>query len=568
MTGPRAILTRRALLLFAAAALALACSRLPLSGDTGTGAIAMPDRYSAAIAEEILDDGGNAVDAAIAAAFVLAVAYPEAGNIGGGGFMLLRIGVHAAFLDFREIAPAAATRDMYFDARGEIVDGASLNGHRAVAVPGTVAGLRAAHESYGTRPWRELLAPAIALAENGIEVPQLLVDRVRDESPRLAAVASFARYFGHLRAGQTYRQPELAAALQRIARQGAAGFYEGETARLIVDEMRRGGGIITADDLAAYRPQWREPLRTRWRDHEIFAAPPPSSGGFAIIQLLKMKDALAPSFAGLAHNSAQYIHLTAEMEKRVFADRAEYGGDPDFVRQPVEELIADDYVAARAAEVDPVAISKGSAVRPGLEGRSTAHFSIVDRDGNAVALTYTLNTDFGSGVVVEGGGFLLNNEMDDFSAKPGVANYYGVTGAEANAIAPGKRMLSSMSPTILVSDGRVSMVLGSPGGSTIITSVYQTIVNVLDFGMSAQEAVSATRFHHQLIPEDLVTYSVMKPLPEEVVGELTSRGYRAVPHEWEFGDLQLVLRRGDRWSAASDPRGRGKSRLLQDGDGS
>ena len=562
MTGPLAILTRRALLLVAATAVAVACTGTPPSRDNDTGAIAMPDRYSAAVAEEILDDGGNAVDAAIAAAFVLAVAYPEAGNIAGGGFMLLRFGGHAAFLDFREIAPAAATRDMYLDARGEIVDGASLNGHRAVAVPGTVAGLHAAHEKYGTRPWRELLAPAIALAENGIEVPQLLVDRVRDESPRLAAVAGFARHFGHLRAGQSYRQPELAAALRRIARHGAAGFYEGETARLIVDEMRRGGGIITADDLAAYRPHWREPLRSRWRDHEVLAAPPPSSGGFAVVQLLKMKDALAPSFAGLAHNSAQYIHLTAEMEKRVFADRAEYGGDPDFVRQPVEQLIADDYVAGRAAEVDPVAISKGSAVRPGLEGRSTSHFSIVDRDGNAVALTYTLNTDFGSGVVVQGGGFLLNNEMDDFSAKPGAANYYGVTGAEANAIAPGKRMLSSMSPTILVSDGRVSMVLGSPGGSTIITSVYQAIVNVLDFGMTAQQAVAATRFHHQLIPQDLVTYSVTRPLPEEVVRELRSRGYRAVPHEWEFGDLQLVLRTGDRWSAASDPRGRGESRVL------
>jgi gamma-glutamyltranspeptidase/glutathione hydrolase len=562
MTGPLAILTRRALLLVAATAVAAVCTGTPPSRDHDTGAIAMPDRYSAAVAEEILDDGGNAVDAAIAAAFVLAVSYPEAGNIGGGGFMLLRFGEHAAFLDCREVAPAAAMRDMYLDARGEVVEGASLNGHRAVAVPGTVAGLHAAHEKYGTRPWRELLAPAIELAEHGIEVPQLLVDRVRDESPRLARIAGFARHFGHLRAGQTYRQPELAATLRRIARQGVAGFYAGETARLIVNEMRRGGGIITAADLASYRPRWREPLRARWRDHEILAAPPPSSGGFAIVQLLKMKDALAPSFAGLAQNSAQYIHLTAEMAKRVFADRAEYGGDPDFVRQPVEQLIADDYIAARAAEVDPARISQGSAVRPGLEGRSTSHFSIVDRDGNAVALTYTLNTDFGSGVVVEGGGFLLNNEMDDFSAKPGVANYYGVTGAEANAIAPGKRMLSSMSPTMLVSHGRVSMVLGSPGGSTIITSVYQTIVNVLDFGMSAEQAVAATRFHHQLIPEDLVTYSVTKPLPEDVVRELMSRGYRAMPHEWEFGDLQLVLRTGDRWSAASDPRGRGESRTL------
>lgn len=562
MTDSLVILTRRALLI-AATALAVACTRLPLTGDSKTGAIAMPDRYSAAVAEEILDDGGNAVDAAIAAAFVLAVTYPEAGNIAGGGFMLLRLGENAAFLDFREIAPAAAMRDMYLDASGEVVEGASLNGHRAVAVPGTVAGLQAAHERYGSRPWRELLAPAIGFAEEGIEVPQLLVDRVRDELPRLAGVESFARYFGHLRPGQTLRQPELAAALRRIARHGVAGFYEGETARLIADEMRRGGGIITADDLVAYRPRWREPLRSRWRDHEILAAPPPSSGGFAVIQLLKMKDALAPSFAGLAHNSAQYIHLTAEMEKRVFADRAEYGGDPDFVRQPVEELIADDYVAARAAEVNPAAISPAAAIRPGLEGRSTTHLSIVDADGNAVALTYTLNTDFGSGVVVEGGGFLLNNEMDDFSVKPGAANYYGVTGSGANAIAPGKRMLSSMSPTMLVTDGRVSMVLGSPGGSTIITSVYQAIVNVHEFGMSAEAAVAATRVHHQLFPEDLITYSVTRPLPEGVIRELAARGYRALPHEWEFGDLQLVLRSGDTWSAASDPRGRGESRVFR-----
>ncbi|MDP9199850.1 MAG: gamma-glutamyltransferase, partial [Pseudomonadota bacterium] len=439
MTGPFAMHSRRALLLVAVMALAVACTGTPRTRDNDIGAIAMPDRYSAAIAEEILDDGGNAVDAAIAAAFVLAVTYPEAGNIGGGGFLLSRFGEHAAFLDFREIAPAAATRDMYLDARGEIVDGASLNGHRAVAVPGTVAGLWAAHEKFGTKSWPELLARAIALAEDGYAIPALLVQRIEDDMPRLGGVASFPRHFGHLRADATFRQPDLAATLRRIAKDGMAGFYEGETARLIVAEMRRGGGIITADDLAAYRPRWREPLRSRWRDHEILAAPPPSSGGFAIVQLLKMKDALAPSFAGLAHNSAQYVHLTAEMEKRVFADRAEYGGDPDFVRQPVEELIADDYVAARAAEVDPAAISKTSAVRPGLEGRSTSHFSIVDRDGNAVALTYTLNTDFGSGVVVEGGGFLLNNEMDDFSAKPGVANYYGVTGSEANAIAPGKR---------------------------------------------------------------------------------------------------------------------------------
>jgi gamma-glutamyltranspeptidase/glutathione hydrolase len=280
------------------------------------------------------------------------------------------------------------------------------------------------------------------------------------------------------------------------------------------------------------------------------------------VQLLKMKDVLAPAFAGLPHNSVQYIHLTAEMEKRVFADRAEYGGDPDFVPQPVAGLMADEYIARRAAEVNIRTISRAASVRPGLEGRSTTHFSIVDRDGNAVALSTTLNTEFGSGVVVEGGGFLLNNEMDDFSAKPGTANYYGVTGSDANAIAPGKRMLSSMSPTILLTDGRVSMVLGSPGGSTIITSVYQTIVNVLDFGMSAQDAVAATRFHHQLHPEDLITYSINRPLAEAIVRELAARGYRARPHEWEIGDLQLIVGDGAGWHAASDPRGRGESRII------
>lgn len=554
--------TRRFFLLGAVAALALACAKPPPPAADAAGAIAMPDRFSADAVERVLEHGGNAVDAAVAASFVLAVTYPEAGNIAGGGFLLARIDGEAVFLDYRETAPAAATRDMYLDAQGEVVEGLSLNGHRAVGVPGTVAGLEAAHRKYGTRPWAELIEPAIALAENGFEVPQALVDVLRADSARLSTVPGFMDHFGQLRAGENFRQPQLAATLQRIAREGAADFYRGETARLIVEEMRRGGGIITAEDLAGYRPVWRAPLRATWRGHEVLAAPPPSSGGFAVIQLLKMKDALAPAFAGLAHNSAQYIHLTAEMEKRVFADRAEYLGDPDFVPQRIGELLADDYVARRAREVNIGAISPASGVRPGLEGHDTTHFSIVDRDGNAVAITYTLNTDFGSGVVVGGGGFLLNNEMDDFSARPGVANYYGVTGSDANAIAPGKRMLSSMSPTILVRDDEVRMVVGSPGGATIITSVYQAIVNVLDFGMTAEQAVAATRFHHQLLPEDLVTYSVTRPLPDDVIRALGSRGYRALPHEWEFGDLQLILRDANGLHAASDPRGRGESRVL------
>ncbi len=553
---------RRWFLATAAALIAFGCSPGPAELKAAPAAVAMPDRYSAEAASKVLADGGNAVDAAIASAFVLAVTAPEAGNIGGGGFMLTRFGDEATFLDFREIAPAAATRDMYLDPHGEVIEGASLTGHRAVGVPGTVSGLWAAHRKHGSKPWADLLSTAIALAEMGFMAPPQLEQVMRDELPRLEGTANFVRYFGGLRAGDMFRQPELAATLRRIAADGPDGFYKGETARLLLAEMRRGGGLVTAQDLAAYQPRWREPLRANWRDYEILAAPPPSSGGFAVIQLLKMKDALAPAFAGLAHNSAQYIHLTAEMEKRVFADRAEYLGDPDFVPQRIAELINDEYVTARAAQVDPKAISPAASVPPGLEPHATTHFSIVDRAGNAVALTYTLNTDFGSGVVVEDGGFLLNNEMDDFSAKPGVPNFYGVVGADANSVQPGKRMLSSMSPTMLVSDGDVRMVLGTQGGSTIITSVYQTIVNVLDFHMSPEEAVSATRFHHQLWPEDLVTYSIDRPLPDDVIHALAERGYRAEPHPWEIGDLQLIWRDGDEWRAASDPRGRGEARII------
>ena len=559
-----ASLSRRLFIACAIAALVSSCAKEPPAPTVAqpAAAVAMPDIYSADAAVRVLADGGNAVDAAITAAFVLAVTEPEAGNIGGGGFMLARIDDKPLFLDFREVAPAAATRDMYLDAKGAIIEGASLTGHRAVGVPGTVAGLWSAHEKIGKKPWADLIAPAIALAENGFQVPQQLEKYMRDELPRLADRTNFDEHFGALRAGGTFRQPELAAVLRRIAASGPAGFYEGETARLLVAEMRRGGGLVTAADLQAYKPLWREPLRANWRSYEILAASPPSSGGFAVIQLLKMKDALASRFAGLALNSPQYIHLTAEMEKRVFADRAEYLGDPDFVPQRVNELIADDYIAARAAEVNPKAISPAASVRPGLEPHATTHFSIVDHAGNAVALTYTLNTDFGSGVVVEGGGFLLNNEMDDFSAKPGVPNYYGVVGTDANAIQPGKRMLSSMAPTILVAGGNVRMVLGTQGGSTIITSVYQTIIDVLDFHLSAEEAVSATRFHHQLWPEDLITYSINPPLPDGVIKALAERGYRAEPHPWEIGDVQLIWRDGEEWRAASDPRGRGESRVI------
>jgi gamma-glutamyltranspeptidase/glutathione hydrolase len=552
-------------LLLLGSLLATACQHVPpptAGPEAGVAAVAVSDAFGAEVASQVLRSGGNAVDAAVAVAFSLAVTSPDAGNLGGGGFMLTWMDGRGAFLDYRETAPAAASRDMYLDPGGEVIDGLSLVGDRAAGVPGTVAGMWEAHRRYGRLQWRDLLAPAIALAEDGYPVPPALAADARQELPNIGPGTNFGRYFGSLRGGEVFRQPELAATLRRIRAQGPRDFYHGETARLIVAQMGRGGGLITAADLADYRPIWREPLRARWRGYEVLSAPPPSSGGIALVQLLKMKDILAGDFRGLPHNSPQYIHLTAEMEKLVFADRAEYLGDPAFIDVPVSRLLADDYLERRAAQVDRVSISPLTSIRPGLEGHDTTHFSIVDRWGNAVANTYTLNTSFGSGAVVEGAGFLLNNEMDDFSIKPGEPNYYGLVGSTANEIQPGKRMLSSMTPTILLEDGRVKLVLGSPGGATIITSVYQAIANILDFGMSASEAVGASRFHHQLLPPDLVSYSPSRPLPPATIESLAARGYRVEPHPWELGDLQLVLRDQEGWQAASDPRGRGQSRVL------
>ena len=530
---------------------------------TERAAIAMPDTYSAEVASQILRAGGNAVDAAIAVGFVLAVTQPEAGNIGGGGFMLLWIDGQAEFMDYREIAPLAAHRDMYLDDNGEIISGSSTSGHFAVGVPGTVAGMWAAHQRHGTLPWPELVMPAVHLARDGFVVAEHLAKRGAVALSKFEGATNFKTYFAAMQAGQLFMQPELADTLQRIADLGVDGFYAGETADLIVAEMDRGGGLITVEDLARYQAVWREPLRGKWRDYDVLSAPPPSSGGFAVIQLLRIKDFLAHEFEGLDHNSAQYIHLVAEIEKRVFADRAEYLGDPDYVDVPMDRLVSDDYLRMRAQEVNPDDISTLGGVSPGLESVDTSHYSIVDKDGNAVANTYTLNLHFGSGVVVEGAGFLLNDEMDDFSVKPGVPNAYGVVGKTANEIQPGKRPLSSMSPTILLQDGEVALVIGTPGGSTIFTSVFQTIINILDFGMTPLEAVAATRFHHQLLPADLVTYSPLVPLPAEIISQLSDRGYRAEPHSFSFGDVQVIVRDGDRWNAAADPRNRGESRVLQ-----
>jgi gamma-glutamyltranspeptidase/glutathione hydrolase len=529
----------------------------------GHAAFAIPDPYGARVAEDILRAGGNAVDAAVAVGFALAVTYLDAGNIGGGGFMLVHFEGQPAFLDYREVAPLAAERDMYLDAAGEVIGNASLIGARAVGVPGTVAGLWKAYLRHGSLPWEDLVMPAVKLAEDGFLPAATLVEDVRSRREKFGGETNFWNYFGGITAGAPFRQPELAQTLRRIAESGEQDFYRGQTARLIAAQMARSDGLIVLDDLKAYNAVWREPLRTHWRDFDILAAPPPSSGGYALIQLLKMKDDLSRDFAGLAHNSPQYIHLVAEMEKRVFADRAAYLGDPDFVANPIDAFTDEDYIRRRALEVDPRGISKLDAVRPGLESPNTTHYSIVDAQGNAVSNTYTLNRSYGSGVVVEGAGCLLNDEMDDFSVKPGVPNSFGVVGDTANEIQPGKRMLSSMSPTILLRDGAVELVVGTPGGSTIFTTVFQTIVNLYDFGMTPFDAVAATRFHHQLLPPDLITYSVTRPLPDATISALKERGYRAVPHDWEFGDVQLVQKRGGKWDPASDPRDRGVSKVIE-----
>ena len=497
------------------------------------------------------------MDAAIATGFALAVTYIDAGNIGGGGFMLTHMEGESAFLDYREKAALSAHRDMYLDQQGEVIENATLIGVGAAAVPGTVAGMWAAHQRYGSLPWRELLQPAIELAREGFMPAPVLVNEIHAHLDWFGNKTNFKDYFSQISAEQLFRQPELAMTLERIANQGSADFYRGETARLIVEQMEKDDGLISLEDLASYEAVWREPLQARWRNYQVLSSPPPSSGGFGLIQLLKLKDALALHFKGVAHNSPQYVHLVAEMEKRVFADRGAYLGDSDFVDIDIDTLISDSYTDRRAREVNPKTISRLDGVSPGLTSPNTTHYSIIDQWGNAVSNTYTINWAFGSGVVIKGAGFLLNNEMDDFSAKPGVPNIYGVVGSYANEIQPGKRPLSSMSPTILLEGDEVIMVVGTPGGSTIFTSVFQTVINIIDFGMTPLEAVGATRFHHQLLPPDLITTSVANPLPDQTIAALEERGYRVQPHDWEFGDVQLIWRDGDTLRSAADPRDRG-----------
>ncbi|HSG52884.1 MAG TPA: gamma-glutamyltransferase, partial [Rheinheimera sp.] len=400
------------------------------------GAVASPDQYGASVAEQILRKGGNAVDAAVATAFTLAVTYPEAGNIGGGGFMIIWFEGQPYFLDYRETAPAAAHRDMYLDEDKQPIADLSLIGHKASGVPGTVMGLWQAHQRFGRLPWADLVKPAIYYAQEGFIVADNQYQYRADLLQQLDGNTNFGNYFASMQAGQNFKQPELAKTLQRIAEHGPADFYQGETARLLVAQMQRGNGLITLQDLQSYKAGWRDPIVTNWREFQLITAAPPSSGGVALSQLLGIKQRLADKFNGITHNSSQYVHLIAEIEKRVYADRADYLGDPDFTAVPLAQLLDAAYLDKRAQQINTASISVTEKVTPGLESYHTTHFSVSDKDGNAVSNTYTLNLDFGSGVVVEGAGFLLNNEMDDFSIKAGVPNVFGVIGGEANAIAP------------------------------------------------------------------------------------------------------------------------------------
>ncbi len=523
----------------------------PITKATGGAAVAMPDSYSAQTAKKVLQNGGNAIDAAIAAQFVLAVTLPEAGNIGGGGFMTIVKDGKADFLDYREVAPQAAHRDMYLDKLGNVVPNLSLYGTLSAGVPGTVEGMWQAHQKYGSKPWKELLAPAISLAVDGFIMHQKLKEGISwrvDSFKKKGINVNFSSYFSHAETGKTFKQLELGETLKRIASEGSKGFYQGKTAKIINDFMAKNGGIITSKDLDKYQSTWRKPMQMKWRGYDVVTAPPPSSGGIAVLQWLTMFDFVKKDY-NIEHNSTEYIHLLSEIGKRVFADRAEYLGDPDFYQVPVTELLDKTYLANRVVDISLNQISSTEKIAPGLnESRDTTHFSIVDQWGNAISNTTTINYPFGSGVVVEGAGFLLNDEMDDFSAKPGVPNVFGAVGGVANEIQPNKRMLSSMSPTILLDDGKVKLVTGSPGGTTIITSVYQSILNVLEFNMNAEDAVNSPRFHHQLLPKDEIWHHAN--IDENVLNELRKMGYKT-EHD-KFGDLQLIIQKEGKLSAASE----------------
>ncbi len=540
------------------------------------GMVSTTDPVASEIGVEVLRRGGNAVDAAVAIHFALAVVNPEAGNIGGGGFMVVRTADgQSAALDFREKAPLAATRDLFVDSRGAPTDQSRV-GHLAAGVPGSVAGMWEAHTRFGTRPWSDLVQPAVNLAE-GIVVHQRLAQSLQAYEPRLRLHAATSAIFlpnGQApRVGDRFVQRDLAVTLGRIARDGWDGFYRGATAALVEFEMQRGGGILTRDDLAGYQAVWRPPLVFRYRGHEIVSMPPPSSGGVALAEVLGILEGF--DLPATAYLSPEHVHLWTEAVKRAFVDRNAYLADPDFVSVPVDRLISAAYATTRRAQIDRARSVPSAEVHPGLgagtdttaaprEGEHTTHYSVVDRRGNAVAVTTTLNSLYGNVVTVPGAGFLLNNEMDDFTTATGNPNQFGLIQGEGNAVEPGKRMLSSMTPTIVLdANGRVRLVTGSPGGATIITTVAQIISNVVDFKMSVGAATAAPRLHHQHLPDTL--YYERGGLSRETAAAIRALGHTVQERPDYQGDTQsiAVLENGTLVGVA-DPRRGGAAAAARD----
>ena len=527
----------------------------------GNGMVVAQEQRAARIGIEILDRGGNAVDAAVAVGFALAVTYPRAGNIGGGGFMVIHLGKTGedAAIDYRETAPAAATEKMFLDANGEADPKKSRDSALSVGVPGTVAGLALAHEKYGSGKLTlaELIEPAITLARNGVEIVDDVADTLPLAQPRIARWQSSAPVFLNsdgtvLMPGQDLLQPDLAITFRAIASDGPKGFYEGPVAEKIVAAVRKAGGIMTTDDMKNYRAILREPVRGTYRGYDIVSMPPPSSGGVHLIEMLNILEGY--DLAKLSREESLYI--VAEAMKRAYADRATFMGDPDAVKMPVAGLTSKKYAAALRAQIGQRA-TPSTEIRSGnpadFEGQNTTHFSVIDRDGNAVANTYTLNFSYGLGLVAEGTGVLLNNELDDFTSKPGTANAYGLVGYNANLPGPNRRPLSSMTPTIMMKDGKPFLITGSPGGSRIISTVLQIIVNVIDFNLAIDQAVSAPRVHHQWQPDELYVEPGISP---EILEGLVKRGFKVVPTPPQTSANSIEIT-ADGYVGAADRRTRG-----------
>jgi len=540
----------------------LASPLAPLSAETlsGTGGmVASRSDLASEVGSQILKEGGNAVDAAVATGFALAVTYPSAGNLGGGGFLVISLADGTVVTqDNRETAPAAASRDMFLDSEGNVDRNLAVNSRQSSGVPGTVAGLLDALEKYGTMTRQQVMAPAIKLASEGFLLNDDLAGQFADNMPGFqsypGSLAVFSKNGEAYKVGDLWQQPDLAATLQRISDQGRDGFYKGKTADLIVAEMQAGNGLISHEDLAGYEPLWRDPVHGTYHGYDIWSMPPPSSGGILLVQMLNM---LEPYNLGqLGYGSAKTLHLMIEAQRRAYADRAEYLGDPDFVEIPGEILTSKQYAISRFADFDPDLATDSSAIGAGSwpeESPQTTHFSVVDKLGNAVAMTYTLNRSYGNRIVVTGAGFLLNNEMDDFSSKPNAPNSYGLIGRDANEIQPGKRMLSSMTPTIITKDGKTILVTGSPGGSTIINTVLQVVINVLDHGMDTEAAVSSPRIHHQWLPDN-IRYET-GAMSAEVAQQLKDMGHKGLTGSgFGIGDANSIGIQGQVLEGVSDPR--------------